>query len=359
MSTHTAVATTSLGKIDAIQIPTRTPGEGDILIKTSAAAISLFDTYPVDRGFLINAYPLILGFNGAGTVVKVGTGVHDFKVGDRVVAITMDPVQGKSSQEYITVSRTLCAKIPDSLSFPEAATIPDNFVTAFYVLFSQLGLPIPPSFPAPTVPSDSNTPMLVYGAGSTVGQYVIQLLQLAGYTNVIATASAKHHANLRSLGATHTFDYNSPSLVEDVTKAAGGKVTVAIDCVSVKESLAILGKIVSAPGKVAFLLPIKEGSTITGNVEEKLYMNLPDDINPFPKDIKVFEIKTFLYQQDEVLREKLMPKFLSELLEAGLIKPNKVRLFDHGSIKERVEAALDQLRHNTIKGEKAVVVFEM
>ena len=82
-----------------------------------------------------------------------------------------------------------------------------------------------------------------------------------------------------------------------MTKAAGGKVTLAVDCVSVKESLAILGKIVSAPGKVALLLPIKEGSTITGNVEEKLYMNLPDDINPFAKDVKVFEIKTFLYQQ--------------------------------------------------------------
>ena len=84
MSTHTAVATTSLGKIDAIQIPTRIPGDGDILIKTSAVAISLFDTYPVDRAFLVNAYPYILGFNGAGTVVEVGTGVHDFKVGDRV-----------------------------------------------------------------------------------------------------------------------------------------------------------------------------------------------------------------------------------------------------------------------------------
>ena len=82
-----------------------------------------------------------------------------------------------------------------------------------------------------------------------------------------------------------------------MTNAAGGKVTLAVDCVSVKESLAILGKIVSAPGKVALLLPIKEGSTITGNVEEKLYMNLPDDINPFAKDVKVFEIKTFLYQQ--------------------------------------------------------------
>ena len=82
-----------------------------------------------------------------------------------------------------------------------------------------------------------------------------------------------------------------------MTNAAGGKVTLAVDCVSVKESLAILGKIVSAPGKVALLLPIKEGSTITGNVEEKLYMNLPDDINPFAKDVKVFEIRTFLYQQ--------------------------------------------------------------
>ena len=102
---------------------------------------------------------------------------------------------------------------------------------------------------------------------------------------------------LRSLGATHTFDYNSPSLVEDVTKAAGGKVTLAVDCVSVKESLVILGKIVSAPGKVALLLPIKEGSTITGNVEEKLYMKLPDDINPLAKDVKVFEIRTFLYQE--------------------------------------------------------------
>lgn len=270
----------------------------------------------------------------------------------------MDPVKGKSSQEYITVSRTLCTKIPDSLSFTDASTIPDNFVTAFYVLFSQLGLPIPSSFPAPTVPSHSNTPILIYGAGSTVGQYVIQLLQLAGYTNVIATASAKHHAYPRSLGATHTFEYNSPSLVEDVTKAAGGKVPLAVDCVSVKESLAVLGKVVSATGKVALLLPIKEGSTITGNVEEKLYMKLPDDINPFSKDIEVFEIKTFLYQEDEVLRENLMPKILSELLAAGLIKPNKVRLFDQGSIRERVEAALDQLRHNTIKGEKAVVVFE-
>ena len=82
-----------------------------------------------------------------------------------------------------------------------------------------------------------------------------------------------------------------------MTKVARGKVTLAVDCVSVKESLAILGKIVSAPGKVALLLPIKEGSTITGNVEEKLYMNLPDDINPFAKDVKVLEIKTFLYQQ--------------------------------------------------------------
>ena len=50
---------------------------------------------------------------------------------------------------------------------------------------------------------------------------------------------------------------------------------------------------VSAIGKAALLFPIKEGSMITGIIEEKLYMKLPDDINPFAKDVKVFEIEMF------------------------------------------------------------------
>ena len=50
-----------------------------------------------------------------------------------------------------------------------------------------------------------------------------------------------------------------------------------------------------------------------------------------------------------------MPKVLSELLEKGLLQPNKVRLLKSGTLQERVEEGLDLLRNNKISGEKVVV----
>ena len=86
MSTHTAVATTSKGVLDIIQLPTPAPGPGDVLIKVQYSALIPFDTYQLDDGYKIpdNGYPLVLGFAGAGTVKSVGEGVTDLKEGDRV-----------------------------------------------------------------------------------------------------------------------------------------------------------------------------------------------------------------------------------------------------------------------------------
>ena len=50
-----------------------------------------------------------------------------------------------------------------------------------------------------------------------------------------------------------------------------------------------------------------------------------------------------------------MPKVLPELLEKGLLQPNKVRLLKSGTLQERVEEGLDLLRNNKISGEKVVV----
>ena len=84
MPTHSAVATTSKGKFEAIKVETPVPRENDVLIKVHYAAMIAFDTYTTDRGFVVPSYPLVLGFNGAGTIEKVGSGVTDLKVGDRV-----------------------------------------------------------------------------------------------------------------------------------------------------------------------------------------------------------------------------------------------------------------------------------
>lgn len=182
-------------------------------------------------------------------------------------------------------------------------------MTAFYTIFSQLGLPIPSSFPATSPPPLASTPILIYGAGSTAGVYAIQLLRLAGYKKIIATASKKHHEYLHDLGATDTFDYNSPSLVEDVSKAVGGdgKLLFAMDCITAEGTLAILGKMMSPFGKVAMLLPIKEGNTVTNGMEQPMFFELAEEKNPFPKGTEVIGVRTFLYI--EVSNNIMFPTF--------------------------------------------------
>lgn len=84
MRSHTAIATTSKGNFGAIQVPTESPGEGEVLIKVAYAAVISFDAYVVDRAFYVQSYPWVLGFNASGIVKSVGDDVSDLKVGDRV-----------------------------------------------------------------------------------------------------------------------------------------------------------------------------------------------------------------------------------------------------------------------------------
>ncbi|KAF8913202.1 biotin/lipoyl attachment:Carbamoyl-phosphate synthase subunit L [Gymnopilus junonius] len=349
-NTHKAIAATAKGLYDEIQVPTETPGEGQVLLKAAYGAMIAFDTYVTDRGFYVQEYPVILGFSASGTIEKLGPGVDDLKLGDRVTAFTFGPSNRKALQEYSVQPRTVIAKIPDSLPLEEAATIPDNFVTAFYTLFSQLGLPIPLSFPAPESPPLASAPILVYGAGSTAGLYAVQLLRLAGYKKIIATASKKHHEYLRSLGATDTFDYRSPSVVEDIANAIGGdgKVLLALDCITADATLTLVAKVISSRGKVALLLPIKEGNTVTNEQQQTLYFELSEDKNPFPSTTEIIGVRTFFYEQDENLKNNLMPKILPELLRSGYIKPAPVLLQDKGTFKERVGTGLELLRENKV-----------
>jgi NADPH:quinone reductase-like Zn-dependent oxidoreductase len=139
-------------------------------------------------------------------------------------------------------------------------------------------------------------PILVYGAGATSGQYAIQLLKLAGYKNILATASSKHHGHLRALGATHTFDYSSSNLTQEVEAAAGGKVPLILDCVTAEETLAKTSKIISSDGTVALLLPIKQGDKVTSDADTEMVMEVADEKNPFPKTVNIIGVKTFTYQ---------------------------------------------------------------
>lgn len=196
--------------------------------------------------------------------------------------------------------------MPDALALQEAVTIPDNFVTAFYTVFNQLEVPRPPSFLNAPTPPNASTPILVYGAGSVAGQYAVQLLHLAGYKNIIATASPRNHELLKSFGATHVFDYQSPTLERDVARAVGsdgddGKVPIVIDGVTSEGTLKIIAKLVSPKGKVALLLPVKEGDSVAVHKDGgKMYLDYPEERSPLPKGTKTIGVRTFLYHNVSV-----------------------------------------------------------
>ena len=73
-------------------VPTYKPGPGELLIKVEAAALAPVDWAIQSMGILVEKYPVILGFDAAGTVEEVGEGVTKFKKGDRVYgAISLTP----------------------------------------------------------------------------------------------------------------------------------------------------------------------------------------------------------------------------------------------------------------------------
>ncbi|KAF6765358.1 chaperonin 10-like protein [Ephemerocybe angulata] len=343
MSTFKYVGLTAPGQLGYVEAPVPSPGEKEVLVKVEYAAVVPFDLYNMDLEFFVSDYPYRLGLSGAGTIEKAGLNVDDLKVGDRVTFAAF-AFPNKALLDYTVQPRSLVSKIPDSLPLEKAVTYPDNFATAFYTLFSQIGLPIPTEYPSKSSPPKCAAPILVYGGGATSGQYMIQLLALAGYKNIITAASKHHEDYLRSLGATHVVDYRSPSFVEEILAAAGGKPEIIIDVIALSDTFRdIHTKLITPGGSIAFLGPFK-----TREVLEEVK-------GWFAEDVSLIVVQTLFFQKDERLANTLLPVILSKFLEDGLIAPNPTRVFEEGDLLARVQGAIELVRSNKANGQKIVV----
>ncbi|KAJ3521782.1 hypothetical protein NMY22_g12169 [Coprinellus aureogranulatus] len=355
MSTYEFVAQTSPRQLGLVQAKVPEPAQDEVVIKVEYSVLGPFDYNTYDRQFFVFEYPYVFGIAAAGTVAKVGAGVTDLKVGDRVTAFTFPP-GAKGLQPYCVRRFIDVAKVPDSLPLEKAAAYPDNFVTAYYTLFNQLGIPEPKEWPVAAKSNpESERPILIYGAGATSGQYALQLLRLAGYTNVIAAASKKHEDFLKTLGASHVVDYKSPTFAEGVIKAAKGKVELVVDCISLPSTFALIKQVIKEGGKLAFLAPYKAKSGRMNGAEGDLVSDPPkEDTDGFPEGVKVICVKTFEYQQDVHLGKTVMPVILPKLIELG-VQPNRIRVLDQGDPVARVEEAFGLLQQGQVSGEKLVI----
>ncbi|KAK0118185.1 hypothetical protein ONS95_012490 [Cadophora gregata] len=262
--THAAVVTVAIGApLEIKQLPTLKPKGDEVLVENLWTASTPLDLHQNDGGVLVS-HPQVLGDGVAGVVAELGPDVKDLKVGDKVFGFAWRTQSEKGHQIYPLIPRYLLGLLPPTHTLQEAVTLPNNLVTVFHSIVTDLGLPLPWPKSASYVPEHAESPILIWGGSSSVGQYALQVLRYYGYKNLITTSSKAHHEVLKSFGARETFDYRSSSVISDILSSfksvSGGEeptIPFILDCIGSKSgSMAPLAKIAERGSKVAVLLPV-------------------------------------------------------------------------------------------------------
>jgi len=175
----------------------------EVLIETKAISINPVD-YKVRTidGLCTAIYgeerPAILGWDISGLVTEIGSDVDSFEVGDRVFGMVNFVGAGKVYAEYVASPADHIAKIPENISFEEAAGTTLAALTALQVMRDKV--------------KEGNRILIHAGSGG-VGHYAIQMAKSMG-AYVISTSSAKNKDFIMSLGADEHIDYNSQDFRE-------------------------------------------------------------------------------------------------------------------------------------------------
>ncbi|GAA1300299.1 medium chain dehydrogenase/reductase family protein [Saccharothrix xinjiangensis] len=218
METATVTATEVVlpGKVgpDGLHLRTRelpAPAARQVVLRMEATGVS-FAEQQMRRGkyFSQPPFPFVPGYDVVGTVTATGPGVDTAMIGRRFAAVTK--VGGWASALVLDAADLV--PVPDEVSSAAAETVLVNGVTAWQVLHRAAAVR-----PGGTV--------VVLGANGGVGSTLVQLARHAGLT-VIGTASPRHHAALRELGATPV-DYRDPDVHRRIRELAPAGVDAVFD----------------------------------------------------------------------------------------------------------------------------------
>ncbi|KFA75622.1 hypothetical protein S40288_05931 [Stachybotrys chartarum IBT 40288] len=202
------------GGIDALfinaQTPVPVPAEGQVLVKVKVFGVNRMDIiqrngfYPVPP-----QAPATLGVEFSGTVDAFGPGDHGgFEKGDEVFGLAY----GGAYAEYIAVSSKMLLHKPKSLSWVQAASLPENWITATQALHSVLGF-------------TKGKSILWHAGASGVSIAGIQLSRLAGASAVYATAGTDDKCSFITgeVGATAAFNYKTQDWASEIKAKTDGR----------------------------------------------------------------------------------------------------------------------------------------
>jgi NADPH:quinone reductase-like Zn-dependent oxidoreductase len=304
------------GPIALMDLPSPEIGAGEVLIRVRAAGVNPFDWKVADgelKDQMKHHFPLILGFDAAGVIERVGADVTALAEGDEVYGYLFKPVIGDGAYtEYVGAPATIVARKPVTVGFAEAAALPTPGLAAMDLVDAA--------------DIREGETILIVGATGGVGSYATQLAARRG-AHVIATARRTNEALVRELGAGETIDHTREDLVDTVRMAHPGGIEAVIDVVSDRETLGRVSTLVNEGGRLA-------SSVYAADVEELAKRDIVGtNVSMQPGARRLGE--------------------LSRMVDAGEIA---VRL-DHTFPLESAPEELEQRRIGTVRG-KIVLLLD-
>jgi NADPH:quinone reductase len=267
---------------------------GEVLIKVAAAGINRPDVLQRQGNYAPPPGATdIPGLEVAGEIIALGSGVTEWKIGDKVCAL----VAGGGYAEYCVAPAVQCLPIPKSLSMVEAAALPETFFTVWSNVFDRAKLSAGETF-------------MVQGGSSGIGTTAIQLARAMGHRVFATAGSDEKCAACVKLGAEKAVNYKTQDFVEEIKKHTNGKgVDVILDMVA-GDYIPREVKCLADDGRLV-LIAFLRGPLAQMDFKEVLMRRLTitgSTLRPRP-----IAFKGAIAQN---LRDKVWP-----LIEAGKIKP--------------------------------------
>ncbi|OAA58899.1 Alcohol dehydrogenase superfamily, zinc-type [Akanthomyces lecanii RCEF 1005] len=252
-TTHSAIKVESQGQVTVAESePLPTLGPLDVLVHNVCVGLNPYDSKSVDMSPSQGA---TIGGDFAGEIVALGADVPSgrFTIGQRVFGCVFgnnpDRRDNGAFSEYVAAPADFVVRIPDGMSFQQAATLGIGLATTGMALFKNLELPMPNAQNVGQAKSTNKKPVtvLVYGGGTATAALAIQVLRRSGFKPV-TTCSPHNFDHVKELGAEEAFNYKSPTCGSEIKEYTKDKLGFVLDCIATSDSMKVCYEAIGSKG---------------------------------------------------------------------------------------------------------------